>query len=184
MANSYPLHRRPARALPRGSGDHARFFRLLCLRPRSVSWWVPASEDPVGSDEQCIGIIRQVACGHRSTSNRCLADDPQAIGRPLEMLRPDLPTRIEQGSLLARFWISCQGPIGLIPIAQRATQPEVGFIVAPSLRPGVEMLDLEASHDQMLRAQAVATTIPGEFPHAAVDLDGQAITRHRRPAEL
>ena len=149
----------------------------------SVSWWVPASDDPVGSDEQCIGIVRQVECSHRSTSDRRLADDPQAIGRPLEMLGPDLSTRIQKGSP-SPVSGSLEGPIGLIPIAQRAAQPEVGFLVASSLGPGEEVLDLEARHHQMLGAQAVATTIPGEFPDAAVDFDGQAITRHGRPAEL
>ncbi len=139
--------------------------------PGSISRWVPTRENPEGSDEQGVGVVGEVQRGHSGPSDRRLADDPQSIGGPAEMLGPELQSRIEQCGNLAGLRIPRHCPVGLVSIAQRAAQPEVGFLIGPPLRPGEDMFDLKASHHQVLWAQAVAATVSASYPHPTVDFD-------------
>ena len=54
-------------------------------------------------------------------------------------------------------------------------------IVGTAARHRDDVLDLEAGHDEPLRAQAVPATVAGRLADAANQVDGQVVTRHRQP---
>jgi hypothetical protein len=60
---------------------------------------------------------------------------------------------------LSRLRVEAVRLAGLEAVAQSAREPKVLFIVGTSGRFGNDVFDLQNSHDQVLRAQAIAATI-------------------------
>jgi hypothetical protein len=59
---------------------------------------------------------------------------PHALG-PSEMLRPALASRVEQRDFRVGLRIDRMGSVGFMTVAERAAQPEVGFLVRSALDP-------------------------------------------------
>ena len=67
---------------------------------------MPAGENPVAPDDQSVGIVIQVQGGHGRPADGGLADDPDSIWGPGEVLEPRMPTRVEEGYFHTLFGIS------------------------------------------------------------------------------
>src|SRR5207302_825029 len=73
---------------------------------------------------------------------------------------------------------------GLVAIAEWAAQPEIRLVVRAAAGTGNDMYDLKSGHDQALRAETISATVTGRLADAADEIDGEILTRHRRPAAV
>src|SRR5437867_852005 len=98
------------------------------------------------------------------------------------MLEPVLEAGVEKRHCLAGFGIGAGRSVALVTVANRATQPQVSFLVAAAFRDGDDVFDFQPGHDQVLRAEAITATILGRRAHAAIYFDREVGPRHVRSA--
>lgn len=96
---------------------------------------------------------------HRCTSNRSRADNLDSIFMPAEMFIPLLGSWIKERMRLTSFRVDAAHFVTFVPIAERAREPEIAFIVASILRCRNDMLDVEGNRDEGLWALAVAAAV-------------------------
>jgi hypothetical protein len=77
------------------------------------------------------------------------------------MVEPHLSSRLEQRDNLASAWVPTIDPIRFEVVANPASQPKIGFVACSTSAARKNMLDLQRSQNQMLRALAIATPISG-----------------------
>src|SRR5207244_11406241 len=100
-----------------------------------------------------VGIIAQVQRGHGRPANRRQAQNAGTIVSPTEMVEPSMETWDEKRYRLPGCRVFSRRMVGLMPIAQRATKPEIGFVVCATLCERDNVLDFQTGHDQVLRAE-------------------------------
>jgi hypothetical protein len=98
---------------------------------------VPTGEHPVHTDDQGVGIVRQMQDGRRGPTRRCEADHTDSVIRPAKMLGPSLGPGIEQRNLGPCLGIAGRGSIGFESVAQRTAQPEVELRAVPPFATGM-----------------------------------------------
>lgn len=125
---------------------------------RLTTRWVPAGADPQPASAYQ-GDTIQIQCDYRHSPLRRLPLNDRAAVDPDEMLLPHLPARVEQADNLTREWIETRHLIALMLVAERAREPEVGFLGRPADRLGDDVLNLHKHTDHPLLGEAVAATI-------------------------
>src|SRR5437868_11180627 len=109
---------------------------------------------------------------HRGAANGCESDDAESIRAPAKVVKPVLCSRVEEGNLLIRLRIGGHCLLALVIVAQRATEPQVRFLCESAPGERDEMFKLQSSHDETLRAEAVAAAVARGFAHPPGEVHG------------
>ncbi len=120
---------------------------------------MPSGQNPVTPHRDGIRVIAEMQRTNRDAPNGCQSDDPETAIDPLEMLSPCVNTRVEQWYQRTSFWIRCVRLVAFMAIADRASQPEICLVISATAGERDNMLNLQASHNQVLRTQTVSTAI-------------------------
>ena len=94
------------------------------------------------------------------------ADHASSLGAPAKIVVPALLARVEERHPMAGFRIDESRLSGLEVVAEATCKPKVFVVVLAVCRSGVDVLNLQPTENQMLWAQAIATTIPGLTPNS------------------
>ena len=143
---------------------------------------MPTSRNPMAADFNGDRITIQMQCGHGRSADRCDPDDSQSVLAPAKVLDPVLSARIEQRLLCLRDGVHGERLIRFMSVTNWATEPEVFFVVAATLRTWLEVFDLKRNEDQMLRTQTIATAMLGGVSQSAFNVGGQASPAHVSPS--
>ena len=145
-------------------------FKLLVLR------WLPSGGHPILADGHCDHVI-QLQTDDGCAPTRCLSANPRAIGDPLEMVRPVLPSGVKKRHDLARMWISPLEMVCLMAIAEAAGQPKIVLGVAAVRGHGNDVFDFERCEHEVLWAKAITAPFPSAGANAVAHLVGN-VARH------
>jgi hypothetical protein len=99
-------------------------------------------------------------------SDGCQADDSIAGWRPLEMVAPSLPARIEKRHNITAYRIQRCDTIGFVIVAQGAGQPQILFLGQTAEIFWNEMVHLHERANDRLGRETVPTAMAGLVRHA------------------
>lgn len=120
--------------------------------------WMPTHDRPPPPGFHELGAV-QADRGDRRSANRGLADDDVPRGTPAEMIRPGLPSWVEEAYDFPRAGIESGYPIAPMIVAHRARKPEVLPDGQTSQRLGDDVIDLHRRAGDAGRGQAVAAAV-------------------------
>lgn len=144
---------------------------------------MPARGDPIGTNEERVGVAVELERYDRGAAYGGASANTQPVIAPGEMLGPVLGPRVEERDDCARARVDRLGLIGLMRVADRAGQPEIGFVVAAATGEGNDVLDLQAGHDEVLWTAAVPATMRRGLADSPTELGRNGGTRQRGSAE-
>ncbi len=81
---------------------------------------MPTGYYPIAAYSQGVRVVAQMDGVDSSATDGCFAEDTNAIFCPLEVIRPDLRTWIEEFNGLARLGIHCFDLVTLVSVADGA----------------------------------------------------------------
>lgn len=143
----------------------------LWLRGGHILWRVPAGLYPVSPDRYRNNVVKSQGHDGRTTTGGSSLDLGAVLGPP-EVVRPALFTRVKEAHVAAGFWISSGHLIGLEVVAQSAGEPKILFVLGPTAGTGNEVFDFQWSQHQVLRAEAVSTSLARLLPNTISDFLG------------
>lgn len=147
-------------------------------RAVSVVWRVPAGQNPVAAYFKRVGVITEVQRLDGCPSHGCQTDDAQSVFAPAEMIRPRLCARVKQRNSGTRFRVCPCGLVALVTVTNGAGQPQIRFIVCAALSKRDNVLNFQPSHHQVLRTQAIPTTVTCSGTHTSFDSGGDTFRFH------
>jgi hypothetical protein len=121
---------------------------------------MPAGKNPALPHREGDRVIAEMYCDDCRASYRGAPFNEQPSFNPLEVIGPALRTRIEKRHKCARYRIVRDRFAALVTIANRAGEPEIRFIIVPSMCQGNDLVNFQRCKYEMLRAAAIAATIP------------------------
>lgn len=129
---------------------------------------MPAGSDPVAAD--CHGDkVIQLLGAYGGSATSCTTNYLLTVATPLEVFFPTLLTWIEQHNALLRVWVMCMSLSGFEVVTHAARQPQVLFLIGPSTAARNQMLYLQLAQYQLLRTEAIPTTMAGRLAHSLFD---------------
>jgi hypothetical protein len=96
---------------------------------------------------------------HSGAASQSQSDDSGSVRAPGEVLLPLLSTGIEQWHFLLAHWILSDDLLALVPITQRAGQPEILSLRLAPQGLGNQVVDLHRAADHACGCLAVAAPV-------------------------
>jgi len=121
---------------------------------------MPAGHHPASACPYEVLVVESKG-NDRGTPAGSLPDDQGAIFAPTKVLVPALTAWVEKGYLLIALRVGALCLRPLVPVAQRASQPQVFFCGRAASSLGNDVLHVHRHGSVCLRGQAVATSVAG-----------------------
>ena len=138
---------------------------------------MPAGDDPEPAHRDHIGVIHLQSTDGRSP---CCCDplNDRALFNPDEVIAPSLCSGIEKQRHLACFGVNRFDPITLVPVAQRASQPQIILSRKATTRFGHDVIDFQQRTNHALRRQTIAATVTCCLRNSPAQVGGNVVSAH------
>jgi hypothetical protein len=139
-SSSYDSWRKGMKTRTRSSSGLSAFHHVISGRQTLIAWWMPTRGYPFTPDQHRDNMVQLQGYNRGATTGRA-PNDARTILAPLKMSGPTLTSGIEQENSSPMQRITGLHLFALETITQAASQPEVGFLVASSVRLGNDVVN-------------------------------------------